>query len=130
MMSKQDQLKEEASKTESLLRSKLTSLGLGSSTMKMEDLVENLPETPASYVKQEEEIDWQHGVRGYLAWEKLKEVAMGIHAMEVISGETKLLISLQGWDILEFLPELPSLQQVKDDIEQRKRNRNPKKKSS
>jgi hypothetical protein len=78
------------------------------------DLFHEDPADPAEYVKALREEGSKQDVMGLIFAENMRSHVIGLHSVEVMSGKAKLSLSVQGLDIFDILPKLPSMQAVQD----------------
>ena len=53
-----------------------------------------------------------------VAFENFQSCVLGIHNLQILIGKFKLNCSITGFDLMEFIPKVPSLQKVKKDCEE------------
>lgn len=99
---------------------KLRRMGMSSSN-EAENLMERLPETPEAFATEELRRDMNADIIAYSALESIAKVCMDIHRVDIVSGNTKLSIALQGFDIFEFIPSVPSIMEIKTAVQQRRK---------
>mmetsp|Transcript_746 Transcript_746/g.1286 ORF Transcript_746/g.1286 Transcript_746/m.1286 type:complete len:822 (-) Transcript_746:261-2726(-) len=78
------------------------------------DLFEEESSNPKDYIKMVNDETCKMDVMGFITIENLRKHVLGVHSVELITGKAKLSLSVQGFDIFDILPVLPSMQKVAD----------------
>ena len=91
---------------------KLRRLGVEDSNS--QDLIAKVINTPEQFIDDQVETDTKLDICAYAALESLTKMCSSLHSVELVSGNSKLTISLQGVDVLEYMPPIKSLIAVRD----------------
>lgn len=92
---------------------------IGVDTTKGAELFDEGISDPDEACKAAKEESMKQDVQGLILLEHLKLHVIGFHSLEIISGKSKLHFALQGFDIFDLLPELPSMSKVQQDTQLR-----------
>lgn len=84
-----------------------------------DDIFTDVATDPMQFSKQvDAEMDTKD-VNTFIAYERLCKTCLGLHCVEVFSGQSKFTVALQGLDFFELLPEPPPMASVKESIDVR-----------
>jgi len=88
------------------------------------DLDENetTPEEQAGYIL--EGLNKQE-IANFNAVETLRQHLLGIHSCDIYIGKAKVSVTVQGLDVFELLPELPSMLKVQQENAVKPNRSNP-----
>lgn len=102
------------------LMSKLGSLGIKAGAAEFVD-EESTDLKPV--LDEMNEIELERDVQGYITYERVVRACLGVHAVEVVCGKSRLVVSCQGLDVFDMLPQPASLQAVKDVCDSKRRKK-------
>mmetsp|Transcript_25616 Transcript_25616/g.56689 ORF Transcript_25616/g.56689 Transcript_25616/m.56689 type:complete len:482 (-) Transcript_25616:1182-2627(-) len=67
---------------------------------------------PKQHIRQVTDETSKLDVMGFITVENLRRHVLGVHSIELVTGKSKLSLSVQGLDLFDLLPELPNMQSI------------------
>ena len=108
----------QVNKAESVM-DKLKMLGI---EMDEDDVMAEDAHDPASLIQTAHERLVKNDTASCIAFEKFHDVCLGLHSVQILVGKFKINASVQGFDFMEAIPKPPSLQKVKKDCEDKRKD--------
>lgn len=91
---------------------RLKRLGVDTSENDGKDLFDADPEKPREFISSIGEESTKQDTQNLILLEQVRSQLVGLHSMELIMGKMKILANVQGFDVFELLPELPSMLRI------------------
>lgn len=115
-MTEKERRQEEHQRTKKELLEKLLRLGISANER---DVINDIEKEPEEYAEDVKSSNFDYEIILYDMLEKLKKVILGAHSCDVVLGKSRLAIAFTGFDFMDLVPEPPSLDVVKQRIEER-----------
>jgi len=87
-----------------------------------EDIFAEEKSNPLDFYKSTDEEMRSRDINSYICYERLWNATIGIHSVEIASGNTSLRSIFQGLEIMEILPHPQGLEKWKEDFNYRRKN--------
>jgi len=109
--------KEEKDKIKAMeaTKEKLRRLGIDTG----DDIFTDVATDPMQFSKQVDAEMNTKDVNTFIAYERMCKTCLGLHCVEIFSGQSKFTIAMQGFDFFELFPEPPPMSQVKESVDVR-----------
>lgn len=79
-----------------------------------QDLFHEDAADPVEYVKSLRNEVRKQDILNLITVESLRKHVIGLHSCELVTGKSKLSVTVQGFDIFELLPDLPNMKSVQE----------------
>ena len=118
LMTEKERRQEEHQRTKKELLDKLLRLGV---TANERDIINDIEKEPHEYAEDARSSNLDYEIIAYETFEKLKKILLGVHSCDIVVGKSRIAVAFTGADVMDLVPEPPSLEAVKAQIEERQK---------